>query len=159
MMPAASVLLLFHQPVRLGRAVVFTVVVVMASWTIAGHAFTVDGTVLKDDHAVASLELALVRANCGVPSSYSRAVRVVSVIRDRIELRHVPMRALIAERAGSVDEYCRQADQPFVNNENSLMLIETAVLRAWPGLSLSQLGQALHVIRLGGLAVFGKSVV
>ena len=45
-----------------------------------------------------------------------------------------------------------------VNNENSLMLIETMVLRLSPDLSLAQLGRRLHAMRVVGLA-FGAVVL
>lgn len=154
MSQAAYDSVLCHAPVSFRRAAAYLVVVLLAAWGLAGHAFHVDGTVLRDEHAVMSLELALVRAFCGAPSSYSSAVRVIPVVRNAIALRHVPLRTLIVQRASSLDEYCRQADQPVVNNENSLMLIESAILRMRPDLSLSGLGQALHVLRLAGLTVF-----
>lgn len=50
--------------------------------------------------------------------------------------------------------YCRSIDQPFVNSENSLMLVEAAILSLNPNLSLSQLGQVLHLIKIACLAAF-----
>lgn len=75
-------------------------------------------------------------------------------LRHRIDRRHEPLRALVIEKAGSLEAYCRSIDTPFVNSENSLMVVESAILRAFPDLSLSQLGNALLVLKLACLVSF-----
>ena len=51
-------------------------------------------------------------------------------------------------QAGSIDAFCASANVPFVNNENSLMLIEAAVLASIADLSFAELGKWLHRIRI-----------
>jgi hypothetical protein len=134
--------------------VAYALVVVVASIAVARSAWSVDGTSLTDGHAIVSLDLAIARAYCGVPSSFSRTVRIPVDLGARMEQRHVPLRTLIAEKAGSIDAYCHSIDTPFVNSENSLMLLETAILRMMPGLSLAQLGRVLHWSRIACIAAF-----
>ncbi len=146
--------LLWHEPRSLGWSAAATLVIVVLSLVIARAAWSVDGTSLADTHAVVSLDLATARAFCGVPSSFSHHIRIPVEIAARMALRTVPLRTLIADRAGSVEAYCRSVDEPFVNSENSLMLLESALLRLRPGVSLSQLGEMLHLIRIGCVAAF-----
>ena len=83
-----------------------------------------------------------------------RSIRIPSDLGTRMDRRHEPLRVLIAEKAGSIDAYCAVVDTPYVNSENSLMLMETAILRLVPDISLAGLGQFLHVTRIAGLALF-----
>jgi hypothetical protein len=145
---------LWHRPESFRRSVAYALVVVVASVAVVRSAWSVDGTSLADGHAIVSLDLAIARAFCGIPSSFSRTVRIPMDVSARMELRHVPLRTLIEEKAGSIDAYCRSVDQPFANSENSLMLLETATLRVMPGVSLAQLGQVLHLVKIACIAGF-----
>ncbi|HWI17401.1 MAG TPA: hypothetical protein VNT81_06625, partial [Vicinamibacterales bacterium] len=124
------------------------------SFVLFPQSFAADGTVVPDDHAVISLDLAMVRAFCGRASFYSHAGRVAADLQADMSRRDIPLRQLVTERAGSVREYCDQAVWPRVNNENSLMLLEAALLRVRPDLSLKGVGQWLHAIRIVMVAVF-----
>lgn len=121
---------------------------------IAPRLFVVDGEVFDDGHALASLELAMARAYCGQSSSFSNTIRIPYDVRDRIDLRHTALYELVARKAGSIDAYCRSVDERFVNNENSLMLLETGILRVSPSMSLSRVGETLHLIKIAGVALF-----
>ncbi len=145
---------LWHRPQSFGRSIVYTLILVAALAAIERSVWSIDGESMTDGHAVVSLDLAIARAYCGIPSSFSHFVRIPKDVAARMELRHVPLRTLIAEKAGSVDAYCRAVNEPFVNNENSLMLLEAAILRAQPGLSLAQLGNVLHWIRVACIVCF-----
>jgi hypothetical protein len=60
--------------------------------------------------------------------------------------------------AGSVENYCA-ASEPFLNNENSLTLIEVSLLRLEPDLSLEALGRRLHAVRIAMLMFFAAILV
>jgi hypothetical protein len=145
---------LWHQPQSFRRSLLYLMLVVLASVLVAPGRFVVDGKVFTDGHALASLELAMARAYCGPPSSFSSTIRIPFDVRDHMELRTVSLRTLVERKAGTVEDYCRSVRQPFVNNENSLMLLETAILRVWPGMSVSQMGEALHLIKIATVGVF-----
>lgn len=141
-------LVLFHSPPTPGRLVVYTALVVIAAFAINPASLSAPGYALPDDHAVVSLDLAIVRAFCGRPSSFSSAGKIAARFRDAALDRDQPLRSLIAAETGSVEAFCASADLPFVNNENSLMLLESAILSANPNLSFTGLGEWLHRIRL-----------
>ena len=109
---------------------------------------------MTDGHAIVSLDLAIARAFCGVPSSFQHFIRVPMDLARDMEKRHTPLRTLVAEKAGSVEAYCQAINEPFVNNENSLMLLETAILRVSPDLSLADLGNVLHWLRIACIVAF-----
>ena len=144
----------WDRPRSILRSVTYAALVILASFAIDRSAFVVDGAVLTDGHALASLELAMARAYCGQPSSFSNTVRIPYDVGNQIGLRHLPLRELVVRKAGSIDAYCRSVNVPFVNNENSLMLLETAILRVWPSISVFQLGEALHLIQIAGVSMF-----
>lgn len=147
-------LLCWRRPVSGGRAAVLAAVVLVTSFALFPQTFSADGPVIPDDHAVISLDLAMVRAFCGRASFYSHAGRVAAELQADMSRRDIPLRQLVSERAGSMGAYCAQAVWPRVNNENSLMLLETALLRIRPDLSLSGVGQWLHAIRIVMVTVF-----
>lgn len=121
---------------------------------VAPRLFVVDGDVLTDGHALASLELAMARAYCGRLSAYSSTIRIPYDVRDAIDLRTTALTTLINRRGGGLEAYCAGATVPFVNNENSLMVYETMLLRLAPDLSVAQVGQALHLSRIGFVVAF-----
>jgi hypothetical protein len=145
---------LWHTAPSFGRSVAYTLMVIVAALAVERSAWSADATSFSDGHAIVSLDLALARAFCGIPSSFATSVRIPKDIGARMALRQVPLRTLIVDKAGSIDAYCRAIDTPFVNSENSLMLLESAVLRTVPGLSLAQLGAVLHWIRIACIAAF-----
>jgi hypothetical protein len=152
--PLLRDLVSWHQPIGFLRSVAYGALAFALTAVIAPHSLVTDGAEIKDDHAVISLELAMVRAYCGRMSFYSHAGQIAELLQRDMSQRHIPLREVIIARAGSVEEYCRQAEWPRVNNEHSLMLLETALLRVRPDLSLAELGQWLHAIRIAGIVVF-----
>lgn len=146
--------LLWHRPRAFRWSLLATALIVAASFLVSRAAWSADGATLIDGHAIVSLDLATARAFCGAGSAYSRTTGLAPALSAQMELRTVPLRELIATKAGSLAAYCQAIDQPFVNNENSLGLLESSLLKAWPGLSLSQLGQAMHLLRIAGLSLF-----
>lgn len=145
-------LFVWHSPVSAGRAWLSVASAVAIAAIAAPDSFYPEKTMLVDDHAVVSLEQAMTRAFCNAPSTVSLAASVAAALRADATLNRVPLRQVIEARAGSIDEYCRRADRVFVNNENTLMLAESALLRLRPGMSLEQLGRGLHAVRVVLLA-------
>jgi hypothetical protein len=145
--------ILWHAPLAIGKVVVYTMLVVAAAAAINPAAFSAPGYALPDDHALVSLDLAIVRAYCGTASSFSSAGKIAPQVRDTSVDQHQPIRSLIGAQAGSVDAFCAAADLPFVNNENSLMLLETGLLSIHPAMSFAGLGNWLHRIRIAAAIV------
>ena len=111
----------------------------------------------NDDHSIRSVELATNWAVCG---KYSIAFRgdsfgvFLAMAPDSQELRLRDLPALIA---GSTERYCRLADQPWRNNENSLMLTMAAILGASRDATLADVGYAMRWIRIA--LVIGVALV
>jgi hypothetical protein len=137
-----------------GKAIAFAALLAVAAATRA-DLFVIDQPPNADGHALASLELALSRAMCGAPSAFSPSIRIPYDVRDDPALKIVSMRTLLARKAGSIDAYCASVTQPFVNNENSLMLVDSWILWLRPNISIAGLGRALHALRIAGLIAFG----
>jgi hypothetical protein len=150
--------LLSSKPRGLGRSLVYLALVLVTVFWFRAPDFRASAPMTADTHALMSIELGLTRAFCGTPSSLSSTVRVPYDVRDHPELRAVPLKALI-ERTGSIEAFCRSIDQPFVNNENSLMLLETVIFKLMPNVSSDGLAQTLHLIRIAGLACFALLLI
>lgn len=146
--------LFWSQPRGFRGAAGWTAWIVVATLVFSPGRWIIDGAVFTDGHAILSLDMAMNRAFCGVSSAYSSTQRVPMDLSAHIERRHEPLRALILEKSGTLDAYCRTIDTPYVNSENALMVIETMILAAAPGLSLSQVGQVLFLVKVAGLAAF-----
>ena len=106
-----------------------------------------------DDHEVMSLSLAVNRSFCRVPSALSSAEQIGILFFTDPRTRVQPVGDLIAARWGSLERYCSTVTVPYVNNENSLMLLEAWAWRIAPGLSVVGVGRALLAVKLG-LLVF-----
>ena len=146
--------LLWHQAGSFKRSAGYAVAVVLVSLVLARSTWSIDSAFLTDGHAIVSLDLAIARAYCGYPSAYSTTIRIPGYLGTHMDRREVPLRTLVVEKAGSIAAYCQAVDTPFVNSENSLMLLETAILKARPGISLAGLGEALYLIKVACLAAF-----
>ncbi|HEX9366432.1 MAG TPA: hypothetical protein VF921_07385 [Vicinamibacterales bacterium] len=112
-----------------------------------------------DGHAIASVSIAVNRAFCGRPSSLSTGDSIGALLYQHHTLTEQPLRTIIADRWGSVDRYCATVTTPFVNNENSLMLAESWMLRVRPGLSLAGVGRALLGLKIAMLLLFVLAVL
>jgi len=109
---------------------------------------------LSDGHAIAAIELAMTRAFCDAKSAYPPKYRVPHYLRDHPGDDAKPLRQVAAGMAGSLEGYCADISEPFLNNENSLTVIQAWVLRAEPGLSLDGLGRRLHQVRVAIVLFF-----
>ncbi len=114
---------------------------------------------LIDGHAITAIELAMTRSFCGAPSAYPPPYRVPHYVRDHPEDAGKPLREVARDMAGSVENYCGAVSQPFLNNENSLTLIQAWLLRLEPNLSLEALGRRLHALRIAMLIFFAATFV
>jgi len=114
---------------------------------------------LIDGHAIAAIELAMTRSFCGAAYAYPPPYRVPHYVRDHPEDAAKPLREVASEMAGSVESYCGAVSQPFLNNENSLTLIQAWLLRLEPNLSLEALGRRLHALRVAMLILFAAAFV
>ena len=135
------------------------VVLVLAGWALIAGArpdlIALSSPEFMHDHALLSIDIAISRAFCDAPSKISNTYRVPYEARDHAELRARPVRDLLVERSGSVSQYCLTVGSPIVNNENSLMWVESLLFRLVPSLSLDGLASWLHALRLAGLFAFG----
>lgn len=107
----------------------------------------------EDGHAILSLNVAVNRSFCGVPSGISPQESGKALFRDPAASTQ-PVRDFIAARWGSLERYCATVTRPFMNNENSLMLIESWAWRVAPDLSLEGIGRVLLALRLALLLFF-----
>jgi hypothetical protein len=120
-------------------------------------AFVSDPEVRPDGHAAVSVELAVNRHVFGNPSAIIHYKQAPTTIRAMLangsagpadRLLDLPDRL-----AGSAEEYARK-QQPFLNNENSLVLLDYALLCLKPDLTLAGLRQAQVVVKVGCLSAF-----
>jgi len=106
-----------------------------------------------ESYSVLSMDLAMSRAFCGTPSAVSPLVSVTTLVTTHPELGDVPARQLAGERSGTLQRFCETSTEPRINNENSLMWLDSWLWRLRPDLSINGLGQWLHGLRIAGLAV------
>lgn len=107
-----------------------------------------------DGHSQISLEIAINRATCGTTSHLVQNNLLRAFLLQEKSAETVPIRDLPELLSGSKDAYCQAVTIPFLNGENSLMLLELVFLKLIPGLSLSTLGLCLEFVRLGCLLIF-----
>lgn len=151
--------LLPGTPVSWRRAAAVSVVAWAMLALIRSDLLTPSAADWQQDHALLSMDIAINRAVCDSPSKISTMIRVPYEARDRAELRSQPVREVLLARAGTLERYCLSVGSPIVNNENSLMWIESMLLRAAPGLSVDRLAAWLHWLRIGGLAFVGLTAL
>lgn len=140
------------QPRSGSRALAYLALTLAVAAGLAPRSFRIDEPLHVDSHAVLSLDLAMSWALCGQP--YHASVRNVAFqfVADD-SLRWLPMPQAVERLSGSVARYCAELT-PASNNENALMLLEAAILRIHPDISLAQMGSVLHAIRIVALLGF-----
>ena len=105
-----------------------------------------------EGYSILSMDLAMSRAFCGRASEVTPLVSVTTEVSlHQAELGEVPVRRIAADRAGSLERFCETSTVPRVNNENSLMWLDSWLWHLGPDLSIEGLGRLLHGIRVGGL--------
>jgi hypothetical protein len=108
----------------------------------------------QDGHGILSLSIAVNRSFCGVPSALSTEAQIGEVLFRDTAASTQPVPEVIAARWGSMERYCSTVTRPFVNNENSLMLLESWTWRVAPNLSLVGVGRVLLAVKIGLLLFF-----
>jgi len=108
----------------------------------------------QDGHGILSLSIAVNRSFCGVPSALSTEAQIGEVLFKEPVASAQPVREVIAARWGSIERYCSTVTRPFVNNENSLMLLESWTWRFAPNASLVGVGRVLLAVKVGLLVFF-----
>jgi hypothetical protein len=112
-----------------------------------------------EDYSILSMDLAMSRAFCGTPSAVTALVSVATAARDHPELLDVPARQIAADGAGGLQRFCETSTELRINNENSLMWLDSWLWRLRPELSINELGQLLHGIRVAMLVATFASLL
>lgn len=130
------------------RAAVYLAILAVANgwWYRADFAAAVP--LPADGHAIVSLNVAVNRAFCHHPSRLSNNADVARLLQAEPALVTRPIAGVIAENWQSVEAYCASVVVPYVNNENSLMLLENWIMRAIPDVSLASVGQIMLWLRV-----------
>jgi hypothetical protein len=107
-----------------------------------------------DLHARISLEMAVNRVLCGADFKLFGS-RLSEVLASDQVARSIPIRTVVRQQSGSVANYCQSEGLIFVNNENSLMLLESLFLSLAPQqLSVDHLFSILLWTKIAALFVF-----
>ena len=105
-----------------------------------------------DNHASISLSQALGAQYCGKRMLAPRN-SIPAALHGMPALSSRSFPDILAWRAGSIDAYCASADLPFLNNENTLMLMMREAFRLNPNLTPAGLGTWLGAIRFVMIAI------
>jgi hypothetical protein len=145
------------RPIGVAAAYLVLITVVVAPWFWTS--FRTDAYLPNDGHAIASLSIATNRALCGTPSAISNGAHVGYLLYQQPQRLRQPIADFVRELHGTVDKYCATVTVPLVNNENSLMLVESWMLKAAPRLSLLGIGRVLLAVRIAMALVFALALL
>ncbi|HZU38410.1 MAG TPA: hypothetical protein VFA18_20970, partial [Gemmataceae bacterium] len=109
-----------------------------------------------DGHATLSLELAIHRVLWGLPSHYYVGPNAAATPRTQLTKPGSLSRPVLSlsPTVGEAPAIAASHLKPIRHNENALMLLDTALLRFWPQLTVSGLIRAHTVLKIACLAVF-----
>lgn len=135
--------------------------------SIFGIAFTwntfgkLEYPMLPDGHASLSLEMALNWKMCSKFSSATQknGVSIQTMMWNNKEILNQPLSVLPVKLSGSIEAYCSQPFNPFVNNENSLMFLDWAILSLNSDLTMNQLGAWLSGLRIAINLAFSAALL
>lgn len=145
--------LLWSGPRSARRAALYLAAAAMVVLVAAPGAFKADHPVTIDGHAMSSMNMAIAWAYCGRPYHISSKFDVPGAMVKDDTLRALPVRDAIARVSGSLEAHCASL-HGLANNENSLMLTETAIMKAAPGASMAEVGWVLHGLRVAAILGF-----
>lgn len=111
----------------------------------------------NDNHSVRSIELATNWVTCGKYSYAFQGNSFGALLTMTPESHELRLRDIPSLLADSTDRYCRLANQPWRNNENSLMLAVAAILVVHRDATLADIGYLLRWMRIA--IVVGVAVV
>ena len=143
--------LLFDTTRRLApfRLTIYTLIVAVTAIVVERDVITREHPFTTDGHAITSLEMGLNTSICGKPSTYAGTYHPAYFISRNAWASYVPARQIMAGVAGSVDKYCADLTVPFVNEDNSLGLLEGYFLDVRPNASADDIGRFLLLLRVG----------
>lgn len=143
--------LLFDSTRRLSplRLSVYTLIVAASALVVERGLITRNHPFTTDGHAIISLEVALNAAVCGKPSTYNPQVHATYFMSRNEWASYVPAPQIMAREAGSLDAYCAGLTVPYINEDNSLGLLEESFLDVRPNASADEIGRFLLFIRVG----------
>lgn len=121
------------------------VLVIVIGLLVSPH-YVVENTlsaVPNDGHALASMALAMNWIYCGKFSQVSSRYNVSQTLLSLGPGFYQPLSSVPVALAGSSAQYCSTVDTPFLNNENTLMYVMSAILRGTPNISVFTMGRAL----------------
>ena len=138
------------------HALVVTVAVTVVGLTLNSAQLKIPLNVATyDAHAFWSLDLAIDWVHCGRYSAHSARYDLTHyLIAHNAETRDLPLPAILEKVAGSKEKYCSAVTEPFLNNENSLFYLFSALLSIHPNVTLAGLGVLLTWIRVASLVFF-----
>jgi hypothetical protein len=134
------------------RSLVYLAAVSMAVLAPYRGSLALDVSLVPDQHRWMSLDIALNKTFCGEPSALSPNVSTRLAL-ERPFAVSTAFRRMIRTEAGSIDAYCRSL-RPYLNNENSLMLLIRGALLAKRNLSPRGLGHVLLLVRIALILCF-----
>jgi len=108
----------------------------------------------RDEHAKASLELALNLTLCHRAAVRSSAFAPARYVAEHAETLRLSPREIVARSGLSIDAYCGTLVEPVTNNENSLMLVEAAAWWFRPSLSVDGIARVMIWFRIAHIALF-----
>jgi len=134
-----------------GRSVVYLLILAMLTGWWYRSDLAEPPPLPADGHAIASLSVAVNRGFCGFPSALSNDAQIGLIFVGDHGLIKQPIATVIRERWQTVEQYCATVTNPYLNNENSLMLLESWILRWVPSASVAELGWAMLSLKLGAV--------
>ena len=149
--------LLFDVTRRLSllRLTVYTLIVAASAMTLERDVITRKQPFTTDGHAITTLEVALNASVCGKPSTYGARFHPAYFMSRNAWASYVPARQIMATVAGSMGAYCADMTVPYINEDNSLGLLEEIVLDVRPNVSADELGRFLLLVRVGLVVAVG----
>jgi len=145
-----------HRKTSMKRSLAATAIVTLIGLALSAPYLKIPPDAApRDGHSLFSLDLAINWIHCGKYAMHSVTYDLTQYFfKHSDEVRHLPMSAVLEKAAGSKDAYCSTVNQPFLNNENTLFYIFSALLRIHPDVTLAGLGVLLTWIRVASLVFF-----
>lgn len=138
------------------RIALYTAAVMLLALWVEPDTVPAQPTFSRDGHAINSLDLAVSSAVCGSGARVSGEYLPGQFLAANQWATAVPLRSVAATMAGSLAQYCASAVEPYLNEDNSLSLLETLLVTVRPQISAAAIARALA---LGKLTVIALSCV
>jgi hypothetical protein len=109
---------------------------------------------IADGHALLSLRQAFNQAYCGSTTISDDPTKSFRQLLREPSNQTNPIRDVVVRRAGTISQYCSEESQPFMNNENGLMLLVHAALTVRPLASTADLERMFRFVRWVWIGLF-----